>query len=237
MSTRRMAAAAVLLSALGSISSARAQESTLDRPDRTATTGQKDRAESNKLEASNQLGTPLVEALARKLQQGNKAEIELAKLAVEKSEQQEIKQLAQTIISDHSQLNKQLDQFLNGNSAGQNSSEELRANRTAGRSAGANDSAMVPNELCDLMKKASDNSLQMTKQMLQKYDGQDFAMAYLGQQIVAHTMMLAELKAIESSGFQPLHSIVKTAIKKTEDHMQTAKQLAKNFEDKERLEK
>lgn len=237
MPALRMAAGAMLLTALGSISSAMAQESTVDRPAETATTDQNNRAESNKLEASNQPGTPIVEALARKLQQANKAEIELAKLAVEKSEQQEIKQLAQTIISDHSQLNKQLEQFAEGNSARQSSPAELRSNRTAQRSAGANDSALVPQELCKLMEKACDNSLQMTKQMLQKYDGQDFAMAYLGQQIVAHTAMLAELQAIESSGFQSLHSIAKTGIKKTEDHLQTAKQLAKKFEDKERLKK
>ncbi len=244
----RKTAIAVALSALGSVPSATAQQSQIDRTDRSAATNQtRGTDQAGRHDATQEQGTPLAEALAQKLNKANKGEIELAKLAQQKSDEPEIKQLTETIISDHSQLNKQLEQFCQSNSTDrsaksstENSTEkrssttEAKSDRTAASSVNRSDSPMVPRELCQLMEKACDNSLQMTKQMLEQYDGQDFTMAYLGQQIVAHTMMLAELKAIESDGPESLHSIAQAAIKKTENHLEKAKQLAMKYEDKER---
>lgn len=81
------------------------------------------------------------------------------------------------------------------------------------------------------MEQACENSLQMTKEMLQDYQGQDFQMAFLGQQIVRHVNMLAELQAIESTGPQELQPIAQTAIQKVKSHLEQSKQLAQRFED------
>ncbi len=89
----------------------------------------------------------------------------------------------------------------------------------------------VPQMLISIASQACDNNLKMTKEMLNKYDGQDLKMAFLGQQIVAHTASLAEMKAIESSGPEKLKGIAQQASPKIQEHLETAKKLAKKFED------
>ena len=89
----------------------------------------------------------------------------------------------------------------------------------------------VPQVLTTLMSQACDNNLKMTQEMLESYEGQDFKMAFLGQQIVAHTASLAEMKAIESVGPEQLKAIAQQASPKIQEHLDMAKKLAKKFED------
>ncbi len=86
-------------------------------------------------------------------------------------------------------------------------------------------------QLCKFGEQACDNALKMTKEMLGSYEGQDFNMAFLGQQCVAHTMMLAELKAIESVGPQELKQIASRAAGKVQQHLDKAKSIAQKLED------
>ena len=89
----------------------------------------------------------------------------------------------------------------------------------------------VPQMLCTIMDEACDNNLEMTKQMLQEHEGQDFKMAFIGHQIVAHTASLAEMKAIQSSGPAQLKQLAQQATPKIEEHLDMAKKMAKKFED------
>ncbi|MCA9168786.1 MAG: DUF4142 domain-containing protein [Planctomycetales bacterium] len=91
----------------------------------------------------------------------------------------------------------------------------------------------IPQELTNVMEKACDNSLQMTKDMLNQYQGDDFQMAFLGQQMVMHTMLLAELKAIASDGPTELQDLAAQASNTVESHLSKAKQLSKQFEDEQ----
>ncbi|HQX50502.1 MAG TPA: hypothetical protein PLR25_11370 [Planctomycetaceae bacterium] len=86
-------------------------------------------------------------------------------------------------------------------------------------------------EIAKLAQKKTDNALKMTKDMLNKYERQDFNMAFLGQQCMAHTMMLAELKAIESVGPEELRPIAQEAASKVEQHLEKVEQLAQKHED------
>jgi predicted outer membrane protein len=159
-----------------------------------------------------QSGKTVAQVIVEKLKKANEAEIEIAKMAQQKASNEEIKQLTKTIISDHEALNKELEQV----------------SITTASEPGVQ--LTVPPELCEIMSQACENNLQMTKDMLSKYEGQDFQMAFLGQQAVAHGMMLAELKAINSTGPDSLTSFTETAIKKIESHLEKMKQLAKKFE-------
>lgn len=159
-----------------------------------------------------QSGKTVSQAIVEKLKKANEAEIEIAKMAQQKANNEEIKQLTKTIINDHEMLNKELEQV----------------SITTASQPGVQ--LTVPPELCEIMAQACENNLQMTKDMLSKYEGQDFQMAFLGQQAVAHGMMLAELKAINSTGPDSLTSFTETAIKKVEMHLEKTKQLAKKFE-------
>jgi predicted outer membrane protein len=180
-----------------------------------------DQTDSGRYEArrtstdSRQQQPTVTQAIVQKLQKANENEIELAKMAMQKTDHSELKQLTQTIVRDHEALNQKLQQFSNQN----------QANSQGQR---------VPTQLCQIADQACDNAMKMTKDMLTKYEGQDFQMAFLGQQCVAHTMMLAELKAIESTGPQELQPIAQEAISKVEKHLEKAKQLAKKLEDDEK---
>ncbi|MCC9642846.1 DUF4142 domain-containing protein [Rhodopirellula sp. JC740] len=164
--------------------------------------------------SSRQQQLSVTEAIVQKLQKANENEIELAKLAMEKTDHQELKQLTETIVRDHEAINQKLRQFSQQNQTG-------------------NQGPRVPQQLCQIADQACDNAMRMTRDMLNRYEGQDFQMAFLGQQCVAHTMMLAELKAIESTGPQELQPLAQEAISKVESHLGKAKQLAKKLEDKE----
>ncbi|TWU25417.1 hypothetical protein Pla52o_17180 [Novipirellula galeiformis] len=219
-----------------------------DQP-KGAQTDQDDRYEARRVSASaqkQQQGVTIKQALVQRLIKVNDAEIELAKLAQQKSDNDELKQFAQMIVQDHQALNQTLQQHA-GHSASTRShnaeadastrnqprtSEDRKGNAQAkqqDRWADAQ-SNRVPMEFCQIGEQACDFALKMTKDMLNQYEGQDFNMAYLGQQTVAHINLLSELKAIESAGPQELQPIVQQAATKVQAHLEQAKQLAKKLE-------
>ncbi len=256
------------LASFASVGSLHAQQTTtqgINQRD-SAATNNRSEANQNHQQQQGQQGVPLKQALVQKLKKANEAEIELAKLAMERSENEQVQQFAKMIVEDHQACNQKL-QEMNGQPADSHRANNLRQSRVdaannaankegtantprteAGVKAGeqgrqtATDSgnrqgegmrgnAMVPGQLVQIMNQACDNSLKMTKEMLQKYEGQDFSMAFLGQQCVAHTMMLAELKAIQSQGPEELKSFAEEAAGKVQKHLEKAKQLAKQLED------
>ena len=87
----------------------------------------------------------------------------------------------------------------------------------------------VPHMLVALTDQSCDNELQLTKKMLQKHEGDDFDMAYIGQQIVAHTCMLAHLQALKSSGPQELQQLVTEGEQTTQKHLDHAMKIAKEL--------
>jgi predicted outer membrane protein len=237
---------AIAIAAITGLSVASAQQSTLGQlnQDQPAST-ENDRYEARLVtsDAHSEQGPTVKEALVQKLIKANEAEIELAKLAQQKTDNEELKQLAAMIVKDHQQLNQTLNKHAGKQSAGNEGSGKSTADQasqdrkrdqattTSAKSERASDTPTVPKELCKVSEQACENALKMTKEMLSNYDGQDFNMAFLGQQCVAHTMMLAELKAIESTGPKELRDLASQAAKKVETHLEKAKQLAKKLED------
>lgn len=88
-------------------------------------------------------------------------------------------------------------------------------------------------ELVSVIQDAAQQKLQMTKETLSKYEGQDFDMGYLSQQVHAHVGMLAHLNAMKGKGPSEFNELVNEGISTTNEHLQHAKQLAKQLEDKE----
>jgi len=179
-------------------------------------TGQQGRYEARRVTTDSQMnqGPTVKEALVQKLMKANEAEIELAKIAQQKTNNGEVKQLASQIVNDHQKLNRQLQQI-----------SSKQSNHS-----GNTQSPTVPQQLCDIADRACENAMQMTKEMFDNYDGQDFNMAFLGQQAVAHTMMIAELKAIESTGPETLQPFASQAVSKQQKHLEKVKRLAEKLE-------
>lgn len=202
------------------------QQPATQRPDQAHASG----------DANQQAGVSVKQALIKKLQKANQAEVELATMAQKKTDNPELKQFAKMIVDDHKACNEklqQLDTKQAANGSQPDSNSEV-ANAQVRQQAGKNASqgGMVPQQLCQIMDQATDNSLQMAKKMLEKHEGPEFEMAFLRQQCMAHMMMLAELKAIESSGPQELKAFAKETITKVEQHLEKAKQMVKALEGK-----
>lgn len=87
----------------------------------------------------------------------------------------------------------------------------------------------VPHMLVALTDQSCDNELQLTKKMLEKHDGENFDMAYIGQQIVAHTCMLAHLQALKDSGPQELQQLVAQGEQATRQHLDKATKIAEEL--------
>ena len=134
-------------------------------------------------------------------------------------------------LDPNAQANQQRGQA--GQTDDRNQATQAQQRNLQGRRQPGGQEHMVPFELVSIMDKACANNLEMTKQMLSKHQGQDFQMAFLGQQTVAHTAQLAELKAIASEGPEELRPIVEQATAKVQHHLEQAQQLAAKFEDKE----
>jgi predicted outer membrane protein len=90
----------------------------------------------------------------------------------------------------------------------------------------------VPQQLTTIVQDSHAKQLEMAREMLNKEEGQDFDMAYLGMKIASHAAALAELQSIQNVGSQEFQQLVRTTEKKTSDHLERAKELAKNLKDK-----
>jgi len=99
-----------------------------DQRDSQPTGSQTDRYEARRATTdASQPGKSLKAAIAQKLTLANDAEIELAKMAQQKVDHPELKQLTQTLIQDHQKLNQQLQQFTGQDHAGQDRAGQARA--------------------------------------------------------------------------------------------------------------
>lgn len=248
MSMKHFATITLTIAMLGLSGTTEAQ----DRPDNNRVVpGQQNARGQQQQDWSKMQGKTVTEALAMKLMKANKAEIELAQMAQQKVKREDIQQLTTTVINDHKKLNEKLQQMVGSDSSQQGRSdrrqtaipnrqtpvstpgqEEQRGRNVNG--IGANENKTVPPQLLAIGNQACDNALEMTKEMLSNYQDQDFAMAFLGQQVVTHTMALAELKAIQSTGPEELSSFTNEAIDTIEQHLEKTKQLAKKYEDDRR---
>jgi len=188
---------------------------------------------------------PLAEYFAAKLLLANKAEIALSKIAEQRSQNAEVKQLAAMLIRDHEKLDQQIAQLAPQAAAkfaartGRRTTEtpeQIRTSeqtRTGAReqAAGENSAHGVLTRLCQIEHKACDIHTEHCKAMLERYQGQDFDMAYLGMQIGAHTWLLSELEAIGNVGNSEFQALVTEARQSVEQHLTKAKQLAQKLED------
>lgn len=166
-------------------------------------------------------------AVAMWLLLGNNAEIELANLALEKTENAQVRQFAEKMIKDHTAF---ADKLQGVAPAGRRAGEA----RTGGGGAaaeGRGGSGRV--SMHTLSEQACKIELEMTKELLSHYKGQDFDMGYLGQQIVAHTKMLAKLKTAKEHSNGELQQLVDEGITTTQKHLEEAKSIAKKLESKE----
>lgn len=179
----------------------------------------------------------LTDALAQWLVNGNKAEVELGKLAQQKATSQDVKQFAQKMVKDHTEYLQKLHKFTDEKEQPIAGIERKTEDRTTAQTPPAQkveervagfrgDDHGKHATMEKIGKKAGELHLQMTKELLNKYQGHEFDMAYVGQQIAAHTQMLANLKAMEEHTTGEFATVVKEGVQSTEQHLEHVKQLS-----------
>jgi putative membrane protein len=199
----------------------------------------------------------LTEYFADQLMLGNQGEIELSKIAEERSTNNDVKQLAKMLIDDHTQLDAKLKQIAPKTAASfaerRRAAGELAARigrnirdrvtdraippedrvqtQTSAREAGEHDAFT---RLCQINHNAARNHQDASKRLLEQYKGQDFDMAFLGMQIGSHTWLLSELQALHGVGTPEFQEIVASATQSVEHHLQQAKDLSKKLESNRR---
>lgn len=188
----------------------------------------------------------LTDALAQWLANGNQAEIQLGQLAEKKASSQEVKQFAQQIVKDHTAYLQKLQEFTDKKlqitsteqtfknddqpKTAQTPNEQPGEERVAGFRGDPNKHSTMEK----IGERAGEIHLQMTKELLNNYQGHAFDMAFVGDQISAHTRMLANLKAMEEHTKGEFATVVKEGIQTTESHLKEAKELSEQLQNKGR---
>jgi predicted outer membrane protein len=215
---------AAWLTVLAFVPAVLAEDQTPGTPEQPqAQTTQQADQQQNEGDQANTTNKKMQEALASCLALSNHAEIELAKVAIQKTQNEGVRDLAQKMLDDHTAADEKLKQFLPPVQANADPTA-AQENQTADQ----NHDAMQK-----IMQKIAKNELAMTKEVLMRYEGQDFDMGYLGQQILAHTQMLAKLYALQDQGTPEFQTAVKDMIGTVNDHFKHATQLSRQLEDRE----
>jgi len=182
----------------------------------------------------------LTDALAQWLCNGNKAEIELGKLASEKASSPDVKEFAQMMVKDHSAFLAKVETFTDEKGQAVAGADRKTFDTPSEEKRPVIEDAKTdqPNEqrvgfrgdkhatMETIGKRAGEIQLQMTKDLLNKYQGHEFDMAYVGQQIAGHTHMVATLKAMEENTTGDFQAVVKDGVKTAEMHLNHAKELS-----------
>lgn len=186
---------------------------------------------------------------------GNQEEVALAQEAVDRAENEQVKQFAQMLVDDHQNAIQKLQQHAN-QSMGLNVNVDATAAGEAARSADGDQYASTDsptaqrytankvdinsssnmassgalNQVLQMNRQAAQECLSMTKSMMQEKQGAEFDKAFAGSQVGAHVGMLAKLKASQQHASPELASIIKESEQTVQQHLDHAKQLCQELE-------
>ena len=183
------------------------------------------------------------EQFAAFLALANDAEIQLARFALEHTDQPQVKQFAQRMIDDHTRSLEQLRKFMPALGTPQPVTTEGEQPVTT-EAPGATDQRPDRTKLREraqrhhgpmlkFAREACSHELELTKEMLGKLEGQDFDMGYLSQQTVVHTQMLAMLKTMQGHGSADFQQFVEESLTTVQEHRDQACKLADQLAEKE----
>jgi predicted outer membrane protein len=198
--------------------------------------------------------------LAGCLLEKNKCEIEFAQLAQQQSQNPQVKEFAQMLEQDHQKIVQQLEPLAGGqggqtstrvesqtrtSAAGQNdaqrqpadttqlpgSSGATRTNGSQTQTAGYGSQEMSGpiGQLASIEKQIGERKKQAMLDELQQKSGAEFDKCYVGSQVGAHMEAVATLEVISQQQGE-LAQAAKQALPTVQQHLDHAKQLAKQLE-------
>lgn len=140
----------------------------------------------------------------------NRGEIELNRFAQERAQNEQVKQFAQQMIQDHSQLEQKLERI-------------AQSDRGPGQNAAVT-------QLLELDRQIADECGQMVRSKLEEAPQDEFDKCFVGQQVGAHIQMLSALKVISQQTSGELAQIAQDAEKKVQQHLDHAEKLMKELD-------
>jgi putative membrane protein len=141
------------------------------------------------------------------LLQANEAEVKVAKIAAQKADSPAVKQFAEQMIQDHTALANKLQQFV-----GNQQPTDRRS---------------------QIERQIGDRCLAMFEQELESKTGKEFDSCYLGSQIGGHMHMKAALEVLASETTGQLQQIAQDAQPTVEHHLQQAKDLMRQVDQRQ----
>jgi len=167
--------------------------------------------------------------LASWLALSHQSQIELGQLASERTQRASVDELADKMVEHHTQMLKELQQFLPEVEVEERTETELPAEKheIAEQQHGV---------LLEVGRKTGQFRLALTKQLLEKYEGQDFDMGYLGQQLIAHVGVLSTMEAMKQYGTDEFQQVVAAQREKIKDHIREIHELSRKLEDERELD-
>lgn len=169
----------------------------------------------------------------------NQAEVALAQFAKEKCESDKCKDFADMMIEEHQEAIAKIEQaapqiasmglMLRNAKSGENNGEQDKNNQNGGQAGG-----MAPGML--LARQVKEECLAATTKALGEKEGAEFDKHYLGQQVMAHMTMVAELKGSEPFASAQLKPVIKESMQTAEKHLEKAKELMSQIKDKDKDE-
>lgn len=159
----------------------------------------------------------------------NQSEVDAGKFALAHSQNQEVKQFAQQMVDQHSQMIQKLQPFAGAlaaatqagtNAGGTNAGG---TNAAAGRQAGGLDHVAFKRELAAQCKQT------MERELGQK-QGAEFDKCYMGAQVQMHLHAIDTMKVAQNHSSAELRAALDEGIAAATQHLEHAKTLAKQFE-------
>jgi predicted outer membrane protein len=169
----------------------------------------------------------------------NDNEIALAKLAAEKSSNDQVKQFAQRMMSEHQKLNEQLARFTTGTGRqndtaqrapnGQNAQPTEPQRRTVAR---VTEQGEIPGQpraqgatMLSLKKELADQCLMSAREELDRKSGREFDECYMHMQIGAHMYVIDAMRVFERHASAELKQVIAAGERTAKDHLEMAKKI------------
>ncbi len=160
----------------------------------------------------------------------NQNEIAVAKIAEEKSSNQEVKSFAQQLEQDHTKFMSQLTKFGGNEFRNRDTSARAESSATPPRTDAAKPQGDSHDQVhMQIKRELADECLASARRELGQKSGQEFDDCYVGMQIAAHMGMVNELKVLERHASPELAAVLKEGQSTAQKHLDHAKQLMKNL--------
>jgi putative membrane protein len=168
------------------------------------------------------------EFLATCLAVGNDNEIALSELAMQRSQNAQVKEFARKMIDDHKKMGEKLRPFTAGDVTGEG--RKRTDPRTAGETARSTMLGGV--DATALVRELGRQCLDTTRKELEKKQGADFDKCYVGMVIGAHAKMNDELTVFSRHASDRLRTAIQECQPTVQTHLEHAKTLWKQLEGK-----